>query len=323
MAASEWDIRPLPPSDADPLTRLLHRQDGVISRRQALRLMSAKALQHRLATGRWRTAHPGVYLTHGSPVTRDQRRWVAVLAAGSGRFALLGGLSALETLGFRWRHATGLHVLLTSTRKERNPPPGVVIHRTGHLPVEDIHRLGQPPCTMPPRSVVDAAQWAATDDRAREVIAAAFQQRMVSRREIEAVLERLPRARRRALIRATAADAAGGAHSLPELDFLTLCRRAGLPEPSRQVMRRDGRAARRYLDAYFEEWKVHVEIDGAQHTDVGQWWADMRRQNDLWISGVRVLRFPAWVVRRSPADVDRAGACGAHRRRLASGPRGS
>jgi hypothetical protein len=30
------------------------------------------------------------------------------------------------------------------------------------------------------------------------------------------------------------------------------------------------------------------------------WWADMRRGNELTISGLRVLRFPAFVVRDEP-----------------------
>ncbi len=48
---------------------------------------------------------------------------------------------------------------------------------------------------------------------------------------------------------------------------------------------------------------MHVEIDGGQHTDAHTWWADMQRQNELWIPGDRVLRFPAWVVRARPAEV--------------------
>jgi very-short-patch-repair endonuclease len=46
-----------------------------------------------------------------------------------------------------------------------------------------------------------------------------------------------------------------------------------------------------------------VEIDGSWHTDADAWWADMRRQNELWIAGDRVLRFPAWLVRQRPARV--------------------
>jgi very-short-patch-repair endonuclease len=69
------------------------------------------------------------------------------------------------------------------------------------------------------------------------------------------------------------------------------------------VRRVDSSGRRRYLDAWFEEWQVHVEIDGGHHMDVRQWWADMKRQNDLWIPGDRVLRFPAWLVRERPAEV--------------------
>jgi very-short-patch-repair endonuclease len=90
---------------------------------------------------------------------------------------------------------------------------------------------------------------------------------------------------------------------LAELDFVDLCRRHHLPEPSRQTVRRDATGRRRYLDAYFEEWHVHVEIDGGQHLDPRQAWADMKRQNDLWIFGDRVLRFPAWTLRSDPATV--------------------
>jgi very-short-patch-repair endonuclease len=45
-----------------------------------------------------------------------------------------------------------------------------------------------------------------------------------------------------------------------------------------------------------------VEIDGGQHTDVRQWWADMRRQNQLWVAGDRVLRFPSFVIRTKPDE---------------------
>jgi very-short-patch-repair endonuclease len=57
------------------------------------------------------------------------------------------------------------------------------------------------------------------------------------------------------------------------------------------------------LDAYWREWRVQVEIDGAHHMDAQQWAADMRRQNDLWTSGDRILRFPAWLVRARPDEV--------------------
>ncbi|WP_212826758.1 hypothetical protein [Polymorphospora rubra] len=63
------------------------------------------------------------------------------------------------------------------------------------------------------RSVVDAAQWASTDDDVRTVVAAACQQRRTTPGEILTVLGRMPRVRgtggtaRRRL--AAAADPAG------------------------------------------------------------------------------------------------------------------
>jgi very-short-patch-repair endonuclease len=159
------------------------------------------------------------------------------------------------------------------------------------------------PCTSAARAAVDAAQWAGTDARAAAVVAASVQQRLVGPDEVAAVLAGMRRAHRRGLVLALAADLAGGAASLPEAEFLRLCRKARLPEPKVQVSRRDARGRRRYLDAYFDGYSVHVEIDGGQHRDVTAWWADMQRQNDLWISGDRVLRFPSWVVRTRPEDV--------------------
>lgn len=159
-----------------------------------------------------------------------------------------------------------------------------------------------PPHTLEVWSLVDAAQWAGTDDEAARIIAAGYQQRLVRGDEIAQALHRRPTVRRRQLILQTAADAAGGSHSLPELAFLQGCRRARLPLPTRQVVRTDAAGRKRFLDAYFEAYQVHVEIDGGQHTDVRQWWADMRRQNDLWVAGDRVLRFPAFIIRTKPDE---------------------
>jgi len=161
----------------------------------------------------------------------------------------------------------------------------------------------RPPATLPGRSVVDAASWARSDDEARLIIASTFQQRLVVLADIERVLARTPKARRRRLILRTARDCAGGSESLGELDVLALCRRGGLPQPSRQVERRDRSGRRRYLDIYFDDWNLVVEIDGAHHMNVGQMWDDHSRQNELELSGYVVLRYPVFVVRQHPERV--------------------
>jgi very-short-patch-repair endonuclease len=98
-------------------------------------------------------------------------------------------------------------------------------------------------------------------------------------------------------------DVAGGAEALSEIDLVRLCRRFQLPEPDLQHRRRDATGRIRYLDAYWRRWQLHVEVDGAHHLDVRHWAADMQRQNDIWISGDRILRFPAHHLRSHPTQV--------------------
>lgn len=293
--------RVVPRDDDDELTGLLFRQDGVLSYRQARRFLTEAALRHRIRTGRWRRVHRRTYLTHNGPITREQQRWIAVLAAGRG--AVLAGGTALDEYGLHRYAGEGVHLLLPDRRHPTDLPRGVIVHRTSTLRREDVHLMATPPRTMPARSVVDAAQWARSDDAAAAIVAAAFQRGLVTEPEILAVLQRLPRARRRGLITAVARDAAGGSHSLAELDYLRWNRKYGLPEPTRQAIRTDRSGKRRYLDVYYEEYGVHVEIDGGQHNDPRQQWADMRRQNDLWIAGDRVLRFPTFLARSRPEEM--------------------
>jgi hypothetical protein len=151
--------------------------------------------------------------------------------------------------------------------------------------------------------LVDAASWARTDREARTIIAIAFQQGLVTEAGVHAVLARLTRVKRRSYTTRHVRIAAGGAHSLAEIDILGLLRKAGLPSPTRQKERVDADGRRRYLDLYYEEWSLHIEIDGAQHLDAQQAWLDTERQNKLCIRGDRVLRFPAWLVLERPAEV--------------------
>jgi hypothetical protein len=135
------------------------------------------------------------------------------------------------------------------------------------------------------------------------MLAASCQQRRVTPERILAVLAVLTRVRRRALIRSTLADIAGGAEALSEIDLLGLRRRSGLPAPDLQQRRCDSAGRQRYLDAYWREWGLHVEVDGAHHMDASEWSGDMLRQNRIWLAGDRILRFPAWLLRSAPEEV--------------------
>ncbi len=299
--------RPWSTFERDPLTELLDRQDGVIAWWQAQALMSKKAMRHGVATGRWRRVHRGIYVRHGGPLTDRQRWWVAILALNpEGRasaipVACLGGLTALLAHGLRSVTAHRIDVILPPTRRLA-PPAGVAIHRI-NLPDEDRDPSAVPPSTTRGRALVDAAQWARTANEARLMIAASFQQRLVTADEVRLVLDRMINARRRELVLTTVRDCAAGSHSIGELDFVALCRRGGLPIPTRQVRRRDSSGRLRYLDACFDPWRVVVEVDGSHHIDVAQMWDDSARQNDLILAGYVVLRYPIAAIRNEPQRV--------------------
>jgi uncharacterized protein DUF559 len=145
----------------------------------------------------------------------------------------------------------------------------------------------------------------ATDDRARAVLAAGVQQRLVRPGDLMAVTARSARLRRRQLIQTTLLDVAGGAEALSELDLTALIRRYRIPEPDRQASRRDRHGRRRWLDAVWEAARLIVEVDDFWHTDAATWWADMSRGNEFTTSGYRVLRFPAFAIRTEPDRVAR------------------
>jgi hypothetical protein len=150
----------------------------VISRRQALSLMPESRLRQLVGSGRWTRPHRGVYLAHNAQLTPAQRAWIGVLAVGRGFPAPLAGVSALTAHGLRGYESWAVHVYLPQQMRGTSVPRFVVIHRTRRLDRVDLHGAS-PPKTAPARSVLDAARWAGSDDRAPAIVAAAFQQRLV------------------------------------------------------------------------------------------------------------------------------------------------
>jgi len=307
LVARLWRVSTvLPGRDAPELEWLLFAQSDVLTWTQAAAELGRSRARHLVASGRWRAVCRGVLVAHNGPLTAAQQRWVAVLAAGRG--ALLAGLTAAVEGGLRRFRPDPLRVLVPTGHtypnlRHRLPAdmPAVRVHRAQ---VPEAHvQPARPMRTTMPRALVDAAAWARSDDDARQIVAAGCQQRLVQPDEILAVTALLPRLKRRQLVIETARDAAGGAEALSEIDFLRLCRRFGLPRPDLQERRPDATGRIRFLDAYWRAWRLHAEVDGAHHMEVRAWEADMRRQNEVWIAGDRILRFPATQVRRRPAEV--------------------
>lgn len=279
------------------LTNLLQAQDGVITVVDALALLGRPAVRWRVGRGWWQRPCRGVLVAHSGPLTVRQQLWVVLLRAGP--TAVLAGLSAALLDGLLGFETATPHLLVPPGTKLAGLA-GAVVHRSGLLGEADVHPVRRPRRTRLPRSLIDAAAWTTSDNRARAILAAGVQQRLVRVGDLAAVVARMPRLPRRRVIVATLHDVDGGAQALSEIDFLALARTYRLPPPDRQVVRRDSRGRRRWLDVCWDRYGVVVEIDGMWHMEAAQWWADLRRDNELTVGGELVLRYPAYVVREEP-----------------------
>jgi very-short-patch-repair endonuclease len=295
------------------LSGFLADHDGVLSTSAVLRFMTVDQLRWKIGSGRWQKVGRGVVATQSGPLNERQMLRAVLLRAGP-RSALAGltaarldGLKGFDDKAFFADRP--IHLLMPYGYKRRTPPLGltVVPHYSGRLDGTDVHPVRQPRRTRIARSLVDAASWMATDRGAMAVLAAGVEQRLARADDLRLVADRIGAFHRRKLIVETIGDIAGGSQSLSELDFIHQVVRAfQLPEPSRQAARRDARGRRRWIDAMWDQYKIVVEIDGAQHTeDALQRWDDMERDIDLGLAGYQTLRFPAWLVRNDPEYVAR------------------
>jgi hypothetical protein len=254
-----------------------------------------------LAADRWQRCGRAIVL-HSGPLTRDQRWHAGLINAGPG--SVLTAFTAMEFIGLTGWERSDIHVL---------GPPGAAPVSRAELPLR-LHRTSAWPvitwrsfrCHAVAPALLIAASSFSSPRPACGILAAAVQQGLVTPESLWRALESATRLRHRAVLRSAVQDIEGGSQALSEIDFVRLCRRAGLPPPVQQKLRVDGSGRRRYLDA---SWQLPdgrllvVEVDGAIHLSTRHWWDDQLRQNELAISGAVVLRVPSVVVRTRPEMV--------------------
>jgi len=284
----------------DPeLAKLLAKQAGVVARWQVLDPATRARIDRRIGAGRWQSPYDGVYVNHNGPLTRLQRRWAAVLAAG--RDAVLTEVSVLELAEVKGFESDAIHVAVP---QHRHGPdlPGVHVRR-----VRKLERFVHPARTLPqvrlPYAALMCAAYAPTEDNAHVVLSAVVQQGFVRVVDLEEQLAMLPKLPRRALIGETLLDLADGAQSLNEVALLRLVKSARLPQPKLQIhVATERRGA--YIDGGWPDFDVWFEVDGELHREAAQWADDLDRGNELAIEqGGTRLRWSGFVVRRRPERV--------------------
>jgi hypothetical protein len=293
------------------LVQLRERQAGVCLRSQLDQLgVSLDAVRCHIDALRWRPLGPLVVALHLGELTTAARRWAVVL--NSGADAALGAWTALDVWGLRgWERST-THVVVARGCDPPALPPDVgniKLHESRRHQRDHVRRKDGLPVHSIERAAVDAGAWSPSARAACGLLAATVQQQLTTANRLLTELDSVGRVRHRRVMRAALADIAGGSQALSEIDFVRFCRARGLPEPVRQVVRRDLSGRRRYLDV---EWRLpdgrrlSVEIDGIGHLDAARWYDDLLRTAELVATGSSdPLRLPALAVRLEPDRVER------------------
>lgn len=250
-----------------------------------------------MRAGRWQLLGDQAVCLHNGEVSLTGHLWAAVLQGGPS--AQLDGAASLVASGLRRYEVDRIRVSV---------PRGARVRRTGRYDVRQTRRWsaadlapGGVPRTRVEVATIRAALWARTDREATYVLTLVVQQGMARPERIGTELLRVRRDRRRLMLHAVLNDLLDGARSLGELDVGRELRRRGLPPPARQSLRKD-RAGRYYLDLYWPDLRLVVEIDGIHHAWAENVVGDALRQNALALHGDTVLRLPLLGLRLQPDD---------------------
>jgi very-short-patch-repair endonuclease len=273
--------------------RLAEDQCGVLSRRQVYALgISRWQVRAQVEARRWRRTGRQTVATRTGALSVEQRRWVAVLETCPS--AALAGVTALQAAGLSSITEDVLHVIAPKSSRPRRAP-GVHVHESRRFREVDVLTNGVRRVRVPV-AVVQAALWAVSDRQAALFVVTSVQQRLVRVADVAEALTTVRRHKRRRLLLQLVADIADGAQSLGELDLTAALRRRGLPPPTRQVVRQLS-GGRVYLDAEWEQYRLRLEIDGAQHEEVEGRLDDACRDLELAADGGGPVRVPLLALR--------------------------
>jgi predicted transcriptional regulator of viral defense system len=262
-------------------------QAGAISRQQLLHCgLSPQMIVRRVERGRWQQLFWGVYAVFTGPASRDTWLWAAVLRAGRG--AVLSHQTAAELHGLTDLRAETIYVTVPSDRRIMNP--GIVIRTSARIE-EARQPLREPPRTTVEETVLDLAQLASTLDDACGWITRSCGRRLTTEEKLRAALAMRKKMRWRVELDDVLAAAGDGIHSVLEYRYLRDVERAhGLPRSRHQVrVVIDGKVV--YRDAYYDEYKLAVELDGRNAHPDDERWRDNRRDILAGVQGVQTCRY--------------------------------
>lgn len=272
---------------------VLDRQDGVISRQQALGCgMAAHDIRRMVRRREWARVHPGVYVAHTGPLTWRQRAWAAVLVCAPAALCRESARRAADGPGRSGRDdEKAIHVAVEPSRS-LEPPAGVVVHRLADLD-EKVQWNASPPRQRIEHVAIDLAADAPREVDAIACLADVVQARQTTAERLADALAGRRRIARRRFLTQVIADIGAGTCSALEQGYLARVERAhGLPTARRQL--RESTKGPLYRDVAYEEYDMLVELDGRLgHSSVRARDRDLDRDLDALVTG-RVTARLGW-----------------------------
>ncbi|MGY1811257.1 hypothetical protein [Blastococcus sp. SYSU D00820] len=291
---------------------------SVAHRRDLQRLgVDKDRIRRAVRSGRWQEPVPGVVVLHSGALTRRERLLTAL--AWAGPESRLSHTSALLLLGARVTEPLARSRVAGVRGHYLEPPDAglvqvtaphgrhlesvgfVVVHQT-RRPMGDLVVAGLR-TTSAARAAVDVGISAPRRQDVDHVVAEVLQRDLA---HVDALAAEVRAAGRRAgpWVRAAVTDAARGMRSVGEADLRRVIVLCGLPEPEWGAPVETAAGAY-HLDAYWPDRRVGAEADGAAfHLSAADWEHDVRRQNAVQATGIRLMRFP---VRRLREEALRCG----------------
>jgi hypothetical protein len=280
------------------LAEIASHQHGVVTLAQARAAgVDDRRVRRLVERGLLRRMTAGVFVWTASAPTPHRTLMAAVLSAGA--------VAARRSALWLWdlHPAPSLPELVVPHRRAPTVAPART-RRTLVLPEMHITSVGSIPVTTVARSLVDAGA-VLSDLRLEQVTHAALHRKLTDPVELSRTFLALARrgrpgiARVRRVLEAVDPTAAP-AESHLEVRVLAVLRRAGLPEPVRQLsVAVSGRSLR--LDLAYPNERVAIEVDGFRHHGSRSAFEEDRvRGNALSAAGWRVLHVTDLQLRTTP-----------------------
>lgn len=262
---------------------------GVVGRHVARQRVSRSAFDRSVCRRELVQVLPSTYVLAGLTDDPETLRRAALTYAGSG--AALSHLSALRAWGLPVPDEHPNHVSVPSRARPRAVGP-VCFHRAQGLdrPGGVVERCGLPTVRLE-QAVVESWPFLRGDDQRAPAIVA-VQRRLTTPSRLRQALVAVPKLRERRALRALLGLLEQGCHSQLEIwGHLGVFCHPSLPRSRAQVpVQINGRTI--YLDRFFEEELVDVELDGRKyHSSPADRERDLRRDAALAAQGIVVVRF--------------------------------